>query len=131
MPALVAAIALPYLEQLDLWHCIEVNDASLRLVGAHCPRLRELCLEATATQVTLQNTLTRIALRANSLVPLMAYHTLWNIVQFLGRLWHVDFGRLIVLTLFVNIATAAVLWLAMLRRNKSSPIAPQAPPIPG
>lgn len=72
-----------------------------------------------------------IALRANSLVPLMAYHTLWNIVQFLGRLWHVDFGRLIVLTLFVNIATAAVLWLAMLRRNKSSPIAPQAPPIPG
>jgi hypothetical protein len=52
MPALVAAIALPYLEQLDLWRCIEVNDASLRLVGAHCPRLRELCLEGCDVAVT-------------------------------------------------------------------------------
>jgi len=45
------AFALPLLG-LDLWRSLEVDDASLRLVAAHCPALRELCLDGCDVAVT-------------------------------------------------------------------------------
>ena len=35
------------------------------------------------------------ALRVNSLVPLIVFHALWDMVQFLGGIYGADFGQLI------------------------------------
>ena len=53
------------------------------------------------------------ALRANSFVPLMAFHALWDSVQFLGHLWNVDFGMLYIPAIALNAIMAAVLWLSL------------------
>jgi len=50
-PAPHVAFALPLLE-LDLWRSMEVDDASLRLIGAHCPRLCALSIEGCDVAVT-------------------------------------------------------------------------------
>ena len=53
------------------------------------------------------------ALRANSFLPLIAFHTLWDAVQFLGRLWNADFGMLYIPTIALNAILAAVLWISL------------------
>ena len=50
------------------------------------------------------------ALRVNSLIPLMVFHALWDMVQFLGGVYQADFGRLIMVGIIVNVVVAAALW---------------------
>jgi uncharacterized protein len=58
------------------------------------------------------------ALRVNSLVPLIIFHALWDMVQFLGGLWGSDFGFLIPIGIVVNAIGGAALWWLVLRRGK-------------
>jgi uncharacterized protein len=58
------------------------------------------------------------ALRANSLVPVIVFHALWDMVQFLGGIWSTDFGQLILVGIVVNALVAAVLWWVVVRRGK-------------
>jgi len=58
------------------------------------------------------------ALRANSLVPMIVFHALWDMVQLLGGIWGTDFGQLILLGIVVNAVVAAALWWFVLRRGK-------------
>lgn len=58
------------------------------------------------------------ALRVNSLVPVIVFHTLWDLVQFLGILWGSDFGSLIMIGVVVNAIGGAALWWLVLRRGK-------------
>jgi uncharacterized protein len=55
------------------------------------------------------------ALRVNSLVPVIVFHTLWDMVQFLGGLWGADFGLLIFIGILVNAVMGAGLWWFVLR----------------
>ena len=57
------------------------------------------------------------ALRLNSLVPLMTFHALWDMVQFLGGVWRADFGQLILVGIIVNALVAAVLWWVVIRKR--------------
>ena len=57
------------------------------------------------------------ALRIDSLVPLMVFHTLWDMVQFLGGLWGADFGQIINIGIVVNALVGAALWGLVLRRR--------------
>lgn len=57
------------------------------------------------------------ALRANSLVPVMVFHALWDMVQFLGGVFGADFGQWIVAGIVVNALVAAVFWSVGLRRR--------------
>ena len=63
------------------------------------------------------------ALRANSLIPVIAFHALWDMVQFLGGLWGADFGRLILIAIVVNALVAAALWALVLRQRPAQPAA--------
>ncbi|MCZ8105641.1 MAG: CPBP family intramembrane metalloprotease [Burkholderiales bacterium] len=58
------------------------------------------------------------ALRINSLVPLMVFHALWDMVQLLGGLYQADFGPLIVVGIVVNLVFAAALWWLVLRKRQ-------------
>ena len=58
------------------------------------------------------------ALRVNSLVPVITYHALWDMVQFLGGLWSADFGLLIPLGILVNVIAGAALWWRVLRKRR-------------
>lgn len=60
-----------------------------------------------------------IALRANSFLPLIAFHTLWDSVQFLGRLWSADFGMLYIPAIALNATMAAVLWISLRPQRKA------------
>ncbi len=57
------------------------------------------------------------ALRVNSLVPVITYHALWDMVQFLGGLWSADFGLLIPLGILVNVIAGGALWWRVLRKR--------------
>lgn len=57
------------------------------------------------------------ALVVNSLLPLMLFHTLWDLVQFLGSIYRVDFGPLVFVGIAVNALVAATLWLVVLRKR--------------
>ena len=58
------------------------------------------------------------ALRANSLLPVIAFHILWDMVQFLGGLWQADFGNLVIIGIIVSPVVAAGLWWFVLRKRK-------------
>ncbi|PZF78385.1 hypothetical protein DK847_00750 [Aestuariivirga litoralis] len=58
------------------------------------------------------------ALRANSLLPVIAFHILWDMVQFLGGLWQADFGNLVIIGIIVSPVVAAGLWWAVLRKRE-------------
>ncbi len=57
------------------------------------------------------------ALRINSLVPLIVFHALWDMGQFLGAIYRVDFGQLILVGIVVNVMVAAALWWLVLRKR--------------
>jgi len=57
------------------------------------------------------------ALRVNSLVPVITFHALWDMVQFLGGLWGADFGLLVTLGILVNVIAGAALWWRVLRKR--------------
>ena len=59
------------------------------------------------------------ALRVNSLVPLMVFHALWDMVQFLGGIYGADFGYLILIGVVANAVLGAALWWFVLRRRKT------------
>jgi uncharacterized protein len=56
-------------------------------------------------------------LRINSLIPLIVFHALWDMVQFLGGIYQADFGPLITIGIIVNALVAAALWWLVLRRR--------------
>ena len=58
------------------------------------------------------------ALRVNSLVPLMVFHALWDLVQFLGEIWTSGFGLLVFIGVVVNAVMGAALWWFVLRKRK-------------
>jgi membrane protease YdiL (CAAX protease family) len=58
------------------------------------------------------------ALRANSLVPVIVFHTLWDMVQFVGGEFGSDFGQLINIGIVLNATVAAVLWVVDLRKRQ-------------
>ncbi|TFU05712.1 CPBP family intramembrane metalloprotease [Polymorphobacter arshaanensis] len=58
------------------------------------------------------------ALRANSLVPVMIFHMLWDAVQFLGGVFGSDFGPLINIGIVLNAVVALVLWVVDLRKRR-------------
>ena len=60
------------------------------------------------------------ALRANSLLPVIAFHILWDMVQFLGGLWQADFGNLVIIGIIVSPVVAAGLWWFVLRKRTQS-----------
>lgn len=60
------------------------------------------------------------ALRVNSLVPLMVFHALWDMVQFLGGIWRADFGPLVLIGIAVNAAVALVLWTLDIRKRRTA-----------
>ena len=53
----------------------------------------------------------------NSLVPVITFHALWDMVQFLGGLWGADFGLLIPLGIMVNVMGAGLWWLVLRKRR--------------
>jgi membrane protease YdiL (CAAX protease family) len=57
------------------------------------------------------------ALRVNSLIPLIVFHALWDMVQFLGELYQAEFGPLITIGIVVNAVVAAALWWLVLRKR--------------
>ena len=57
------------------------------------------------------------ALRVNSLIPLIVFHALWDMVQFLGGLYQAEFGPLITIGIVVNAVVAAALWWLVLRKR--------------
>jgi membrane protease YdiL (CAAX protease family) len=57
------------------------------------------------------------ALRVNSLIPVIVFHALWDMVQFLGGLYGADFGPLIMIGIVVNAVVAAALWWGVLRKR--------------
>lgn len=59
------------------------------------------------------------ALRANSLVPVIVFHALWDMVQFLGGLYRADFGQLILIGIVVDAVVAAALWWAVIRKPRA------------
>ncbi len=67
--------------------------------------------------LTLGLVIACFALRVNSLVPVITYHALWDMVQFLGGLWSADFGLLIALGILVNVIAGAALWWRVLRKR--------------
>lgn len=58
------------------------------------------------------------ALRANSLVPVMIFHMLWDTVQFVGGVFGSDFGPLIAIAIVVNAVVALLLWAFDLRKRR-------------
>lgn len=58
------------------------------------------------------------ALRVNSLVPVITYHALWDMVQFLGGLWQADVDQLILIGIIVNTVMGAGLWWFVRRKWK-------------
>jgi membrane protease YdiL (CAAX protease family) len=58
------------------------------------------------------------ALRVNSLVPLMVFHALWDVVQFLGDIWTSGVGLLVFIGVVVNAVMGAALWWFVLRKRK-------------
>jgi len=58
------------------------------------------------------------ALRINSIVPLMLFHALWDMVQFLGGIYQADFGQLIIVGIVVNAVVAAALWGLDVRKRQ-------------
>lgn len=58
------------------------------------------------------------ALRVNSLLPLILFHALWDMLQFLGGIWGADFGHLILIGIIVNTVMGAGLWWFVLRKRK-------------
>lgn len=58
------------------------------------------------------------ALRVNSLVPLIVFHALWDMVQFLGDIWTSSFGLLVFIGVVVNAVMGAALWWFVLRKRK-------------
>ena len=61
-----------------------------------------------------------IALRANSFLPLMAFHGLWDTVQFLGRLWQADFAPFYVPAIALNAVMAGMLWVSLARHKRAA-----------
>lgn len=59
------------------------------------------------------------ALHLNSLVPVMVFHTLWDMVQFLGGVYGASFGHLIDIGIVVNALAGAALWWLVLRKRKT------------
>jgi membrane protease YdiL (CAAX protease family) len=57
------------------------------------------------------------AIRVNSLVPLMMFHMLWDLVQFLGTVYGSDFGVALLVAIAGNAATGAALWLSVIRKG--------------
>ena len=57
-------------------------------------------------------------LRIKSLLPLMVFHALWDMVQFLGGVYRADFGQLITVGIIVNAVVAAALWALVLRKRR-------------
>jgi hypothetical protein len=57
-------------------------------------------------------------LRINSLVPLIVFHALWDMVQFLGGIYQADFGALVLIGIVVNAVVAAALWFLVLRKRQ-------------
>lgn len=57
------------------------------------------------------------ALRVNSLVPVIIFHALWDMVQFLGGIWDTDFGHLILVGIVVNAVTGLGVWWFGVRRG--------------
>lgn len=57
------------------------------------------------------------ALRVNSLVPLIVFHALWDMVQFLAGIYQAQFGALVMIGVVVNAVVAAALWWRVLRRR--------------
>lgn len=55
-----------------------------------------------------------IALRANGIVPLMVFHSLWDMGQYLGRLWQVDFMPLYPVAILLNAVMAVLLGLSLM-----------------
>lgn len=76
-------------------------------------------LPSTLVQLalTLGLVIASFALRVNSLVPVITYHALWDMVQFLGGLWGAEFGPLIPLGILVNVIAGAALWWWVLRKR--------------
>ncbi len=60
------------------------------------------------------------ALRVNSLVPLIVFHALWDMVQFLGEIWKADFGPLVFVGVVVNAVAGAALWWFVVRKRKAA-----------
>ena len=58
------------------------------------------------------------ALRVNSLVPVIAFHALWDMVQFLGDIWTSSFGLLVFIGVVVNAVMGGALWWFVLRKRK-------------
>lgn len=73
-------------------------------------------LPSTPPALTLGVVIACFALRVNSLVPVITYHALWDMVQFLGGLWGADFGLLVTLGIVVNVIAGGALWWRVLRK---------------
>lgn len=58
------------------------------------------------------------ALRVNSLVPVITFHALWDMVQFLDGLWGAEFGLPVTLGISVNLIAGAALWCWWLRERR-------------
>lgn len=56
------------------------------------------------------------AMRIKSLVPLIVFHALWDMVQFLGNIFQAEFGPLIFVAIVTNVVIAAALWWLVLRK---------------
>jgi membrane protease YdiL (CAAX protease family) len=59
------------------------------------------------------------ALRINSLIPVIVFHTLWDLVQFLGGIFGADFGSLINIAIIVNAVMGAALYILVLRKKQT------------
>lgn len=58
------------------------------------------------------------ALRINSLVPVIVFHALWDMVQFLAIIYKADLGQLVMVGIVVNAVVAGALWLTELRNRQ-------------
>lgn len=65
------------------------------------------------------------ALRVNSLIPLIVFHALWDMVQFLGGIYQAELGQLITIGIVVNAVVAAALWWLVIRKHNVSADLPQ------
>jgi uncharacterized protein len=50
-------------------------------------------------------------------LPVITFHALWDMVQFLGGLWGETFGLLITLGIVVNEIAGGALWWRVLRKR--------------
>jgi len=98
---LVSAVMFSLLHSVNVLAFLPVGDMLLQLALTFVFGLAMACY----------------GLRANSLVPLIVFHALWDMVQFLGGIFQADFGPLIDVGIVVNAVVAAALWGIVLRKR--------------